>query len=166
VIPRYRVFIERITIDLAEVRRAAEKAQAAFLVAKRGGPDETYYLDSAALNLHGFYNRVEHLFGWLAREIDGIVPSGASWHRELLAQLELAVPTARPAVIRATTRASLEEYLRFRHLVRNLYTRDFAPAKMMELMDGLPSTLQSLETDLVNFREFLSEASRADETGD
>jgi hypothetical protein len=33
-------------------------------------------------------------------------------------------------------------------------------------MDGLPSTLQSLETNLVNFREFLSEASRADETGD
>jgi HepT-like protein len=166
VIPRYQVFRERITTDLGDVRRAAEKAMSAFRAAKRGGPDETFYLDSAALNLHGFYNGVERLFEWLAREIDGTVPSGASWHRELLAQLELAVPAVRPAVIGPTTRAGLEEYLRFRHLVRNLYTCDFAPAKMQELIDGLPSTLQALEADLDQFRQFLAAAAQADETGD
>lgn len=165
-IPRYQVFRERITTDLADVHRAAERASSAFRRAKVGGPEETFYLDSAALNLHGFYNGVERLFEWLAREIDGTVPGGSSWHRELLAQLELAVPTVRPAVIRPTTRRALEEYLRFRHLVRNLYTWDFAPTKMQELIDELPSTLQALETDLDQFRQFLAAAAHADETSD
>jgi ribonuclease HepT-like protein len=164
VIPRYQVYRERILSDLVDIRRAAGKAQSAFEAASRGGPDETFYLDATALNLHGFYNGVERLFERLARDLDGTLPTGPAWHRELLAQMGLEIPQVRPAVIRPATRTALEEYLRFRHLVRNLYTWDLTPDKLADLVTHLPGALRDLETDLERFREFLDAARRADES--
>ena len=162
-IPHYRVYSQRIANEWVEIRQAADKARMAVHVARQGGAGESFYLDSAALNLHAFYSGVERLFEWLARDLDGTKPSGSAWHRELLAQMELDVPNVRPSVIRPTTRAALDEYLRFRHLVRNLYTWDFMPSKIAELIDRLPAAIQSLDDDLARFRQFLDSASHADE---
>ncbi len=162
-ISRYAVFRQRAADEWRDIRRAADKAQQAFQLAGRGGKDETFYLDSTALNLHGFYNGVEQLFEWIAKEFDGTVPSGSVWHRQLLAQMQLAVPTVRPAVIRPTTRGALEKYLGFRHIVRNLYTGDFDAKRLAELIESLPPMLTDLQADLEQFREFLDEAGHADE---
>ncbi|MBI5303738.1 MAG: hypothetical protein HY868_16500 [Chloroflexi bacterium] len=162
-ISRYQVFRERIANEWHDIRRAADKAQQAFHISARGGKDETFYLDSTALNLHGFYNGVEQLFEWIAKEFDDTVPSGSAWHRQLLAQMQIAVPTVRPAVIRPTTRLALEKYLGFRHIVRNLYTWDFDVKRMTSLVDDLPQVLLDLQTDLEQFRDFLDAAGHADE---
>jgi hypothetical protein len=162
-IPRYRLFSQRIANELADIRRAADKAQQAAHHASLGGADETFYLDSTALNLHAFYNGVERLFEWLARELDDAHPRGSSWHRELLEQMTTEVPEVRPAIISVETHKALDEYLRFRHLVRNLYTWDFVPARIAELIARLPATLQLLANDLARFRQFLDTASHADE---
>jgi len=58
--------------------------------------------------------------------------------------------------------AQLDEYLRFRHLVRNLYTWNFEADKLGNLVTGLPSILAALEGDLAAFGEFLEAASHAD----
>lgn len=165
-IPRYQVLRQRISFELDQIERAAHKAEQAWQLSARGGKDESFYLDSVALNLHGFYNGVERLFEMIGHELDGTVPRGAGWHRELLAQMELQVPAVRPAVIRTETRVGLEEYLRFRHLVRNLYTWDFAPPKLQELVSLISETLSNLKTDLESFRAFLEQAGRADESDD
>ena len=78
--------------------------------------------------------------------------------------MTLEIPEVRPAVIRPTTRTVLDEYLRFRHWVRNLYTWDFIPKRVGELIDQLPATLQALMEDLNRFRQFLDTASHADES--
>jgi hypothetical protein len=113
--------------------------------------------------LHTFYGGVERIFEWVAREIDGSKPGGPSSHRDLLAQMAMDVPGGRPAVISPTTRSSLDEFLRIRHLVRNLYTWDFVPAKINDLAEQLPGALGSLEADLDGFRAFLDSSSHADE---
>lgn len=163
-IPRFQVLSQRIAVELAQVARAADKARQAFESGKHGGRDETFFYDSTALNLHGFYNGVERIFEAIAHDIDQAPPGGAAWHRDLLAQMEWELPGVRPRVIRAETRAALEEYLRFRHLVRNLYTWDFIPNKLEELTSHLAQTVMDLQTDLESFRQFLASASRADET--
>lgn len=162
-IARYQFYSQRIATEFGDIQRAADKAGQASQNARQGGPGETFYLDSVALNLHGFYSGVERLFEWLARELDGTHPSGSAWHRELLGQMAIEVPGVRHAVIRPSTRAALDEYLRFRHLVRNLYTWDFAQTKIADLIDQLPTTLQALAADLIRFRQFLDSASHADE---
>ncbi len=162
-IPRYQVYRERIVHELQDINRAAEKAQHAFQLASRGGADESLYLDSTALNLHGFYHGVERLLEWLAVDLDGAVPGGSMWHRDLLSQMELAIPNVRPAVIRAETRVALEEFLKFRHVVRNVYTWEFSGGRIKDLIDRLPQTLRDLESDLERFRQFLDAAGHADE---
>ncbi len=72
---------------------------------------------------------------------------------------------ARPAVIRSRTAQRLGEYLRFRHLVRNLYTWNLEADKLADLIDPLPETLADLRADLSNFGRFLRAASLADEHG-
>jgi hypothetical protein len=162
-IPRYQIFRKRIESDLTEARRAAQKAAQAFDQAQHDPRHATFYLDSTALNLHGFYSGLERIFEWLARELDGGLPSGPAWHHDLLSQMTLDVEGLRPAVIQPQTAEHLAEYLRFRHLVRNLYTWSFETGKLAALIHGLPGVLAALESDLANFARFLDAASLADE---
>lgn len=139
------------------VRAAAEKAQAAYA---EGG---AYNVDAAALSLHGFYSGTERILEWIARQVDGTLPQGPAWHRELLDQMTLDVPGVRPHVLQKATAKQLEEYLGFRHVVRNLYTWELDTTKVERLIKRLPHTLQAVENDLKAFGHFLDAASRADE---
>lgn len=162
-IPRYLVLRERIEAELVDVERAAGKAAQAYKQARQSEDQRTFFLDSVAINLHSFYNGVERMFELLARELDGGLPSGPAWHRDLLAQMTLKVEGVRPAVIRTETASRLEEYLRFRHLVRNLYTWSFEQDKLAGLVEGLQPLLVDLRADLTTLGRYLEAASRADE---
>lgn len=59
---------------------------------------------------------------------------------------------------------SLEDYLGFRHVVRNLYTWDLDPAKVNRLVEQLPQLISALDADLEEFGRFLEAAGRADES--
>ena len=89
-IARYHVVYQQLMAEWAHVRAAAEKAQAAYA---EGG---AYHVDAAALSLHGFYSGSERLFEAIARRIDGTVPQSSTWHRDLLRQMLLDVPSVRP----------------------------------------------------------------------
>lgn len=162
-INRYSVLRQRLQIEWQEVRQAAEKAIQAYdqLTPKR--TDASVYLDSVALNLHGFYNGLERIFEWLARQIDGTMPEGSAWHRDLLQQMSFSVPNVRPEVIQPGTRELLEPFLGFRHVVRNLYTWHFEPEKISRLISQLPETVTSLDADFSRFSQFLDAATHADE---
>jgi hypothetical protein len=163
-INRYSVLHERLQIEWQDVHQAAEKAMDAYQQLTPERPNTAIYLDSIALNLHGFYNGLERIFEWLARQIDGTIPEGASWHRDLLQQMSFAVPNVRPSVIQPETRILLEEFLGFRHVVRNLYTWHFEPEKISSLVAQLPETVAALDADFAHFRRFLNAATHADES--
>ena len=162
-INRYQVFRERLGQELTDIQKVAQKALDlhAEMVAESG--KTAVYLDAIALNLHGFYSGVERIFEWLARQLDGTLPQGSSWHQELLTQMTLAIPEVRPAIIQLATRDALVEFLGFRHVVRNVYTWDLEPAKVQRLIIQLPTVLQALTDDLEQFRQFLKMAGQADE---
>ena len=164
-IPRYRLLQERIGQEWAEARRAARKAQQAFEASRREA-DPAFLLDSVALNLHGFYNGVERAFEAISRELDGGLPSGQRWHRDLLDQMAYDLRDVRPPVIRPATRDFLEEYMRFRHLIRNLYTWNLDPSLLERRTASLPPTLGALGEDFEAFQRFLDTAAVADETGE
>jgi len=69
--------------------------------------------------------------------VDGNIPDNAEWHRELLEQMGLDLPKVRPPVLSSESIKLLDEYLRFRHVVRNVYTFSFDPERIGRLVKGL-----------------------------
>lgn len=157
----------RIREEVAAVERVLDRIDEGWQRAARMADD--YYLDSVALNLHGFYTGLERIFERVASLIDGTVPEGENWHRKLLMQMARELPGIRPAVISDASRDALEEYRGFRHVARNVYTFNLSPAKIEHLVLGTRGHFTRLRAEIVAFADFLeSSAVRPDkqETGE
>jgi hypothetical protein len=141
----------RIRAELEEVGQLVERTQR--LLAKAQNDDD--YYDGVALNLHSFYTAIERILEDIAREVDGAVPSGPQWHRDLLSQLSIEFPSIRPAVLQHSSRACLDEYRGLRHVIRNVYTFNLNPARLRALVAMLPTCHTDLVTDLEIFCCFL-----------
>jgi hypothetical protein len=156
VTPLYQNLIERIRREVTDLEQVLDRAGQAWLLVQHASPEEQpIYVDSVALNLHGFYSGVERLFELIARQVDGYVPERGNWHRDLLHQMAQDLPTIRPAVISRENAAIIDEFRRFRHLVRNVYTINLAPEKMIGLMASLPNLWPQLRAELLAFADYL-----------
>jgi hypothetical protein len=98
---------DRIRGECQDLNRVVERAQAGWQRAERSADD--LYLDSVALNLHGFYAGLERMFEHIGTTVDGQVPAGEHWHHLLLEQMTSEISGVRPAVISNATRQVLEE---------------------------------------------------------
>jgi hypothetical protein len=143
---KYLVLTSKIDEELLEIGKLAERALKAWDLAC--GKNDDLYLDSVALNLHGFYTGIEKIFEMIAKNIDGSVPVEDSWHMELLKQMAMEIQQLRPRVIRKETLSLLNDYRGFRHIVRNIYTYHISIGKLAPLMEELPRTLSLLNEDL------------------
>lgn len=110
--------------------------------------------------IHDFYTGIEHLFETIAPELNGGVPAGAAWHREILTNMTLDLPGVRPPVLAVETTRRLEEFLRFRHLFRNLYEFELEWPRLRVLLARLPDAWTAVEADLERFLTFLDAASK------
>jgi hypothetical protein len=108
--------------------------------------------------VHDFYTGIEHLCEKLAPELNGGLPAGPGWHRELLGNMTLDLPGIRPPVLRVETAHSLEDFLRFRHLFRNLYGFELEWPRLRKLLEQLPTAWAAVEADLERFVAFLEAA--------
>jgi hypothetical protein len=156
----YLELVERIRGEISDRDQVAQRVLAAWDRAKQM-PGESAYLDSVALNLHGFYSGLECLFELIARHVDGVLPSSETWHRDLLRRMAEDVASVRPAVLNQESALALDEFRRFRHLVRNVYTINLAPEKMVGLVSALPTLWSTLRAELMAFADFLEALGQA-----
>ena len=113
--------------------------------------DDTYALRARGSLLHDFYNGIERVFVRIAGELNGGVPRAEQWHRELIRNMALDIPAVRPAVIDADLAGTLEEYLRFRHVFRNVYGAVPSAERMRSLEARLPATLEAFRNRMRSF---------------
>ena len=158
-IESYLVLAERIRKELDDLDRLVARANRAVSTAKKNPQDADLFLDSASLNLHDVYSGFERMFKQIAATVDGSVPTSAEWHRELLNQMELDLPKVRPPVLTREIIQRLDEYLRFRHVVRNVYTFSFDPERIGRLVNELEGVLEQVKQELSTFAEFLETVS-------
>ncbi len=71
--------------------------------------------------IHDFYTGVEKIFRRIATRVDQDLPTAEDWHVQLLQRMSVPLEEIRPQVIDEPMERNLEEYLRFRHLFRNIY---------------------------------------------
>ena len=112
--------------------------------------------ESLALKLHNFYTGCERIFQIIASELNGGLPSSYDWYRRLL--IRMANPQAeRPAVLTPETAKRLEEYLAFRHVVRNIYGFELDPRRLDNLLENYDQTWAGFQQDIQQFLEWLSQ---------
>ena len=160
----YRVVSARIRQELKELEQVTLRADRAIAAAKRQPPDQDLYIDSAALSLHDFYSGLERIFHYIASSVDTSVPAGHEWHRELLRQMSFEIPKLRPVILSQESVNTLNEYLAFRHVVRNVYAFQFDPLRVERLVNGLPSVISKVKADLESFASFLEQIVSQTET--
>lgn len=158
---RYRELAKRIRRECADIDRVVTIAQRHWHKSKTA-EDIDAYLNSVALNLQSFYSGIERLFELIAIEIDGARPKGDQWHIELLRQMTLDIPDTRPPVLTSEIVEQLDEYRKFRHLIRNIYTMNIVPQRLAEIVLPLPSLWTQVKDALLKFAEYLDEVAPSD----
>ena len=156
----YLTVAGRIRREIEDVQDIVERVLDIWREHERS-PDG-YYVDAAALNLHGFYAGLERIFEVVASRIDRTLPDGAQWHQELLDQMDTEIPSTRPAVLSPSTRRRLDRYRGFRHVVRNVYTVELDPQQVALLVKDLPETAEQVTGELRSFADALERIARGD----
>jgi len=162
VIERYLVVAGRIRQEVADLERIVTRAERAVAAVQQRPDDQDLYLDAAALNLHDFYSGLERVFHHIAATIDRNVPSGSEWHRDLLRQMQMTLSPIRPQVLSDETMQALDEFLRFRHVVRNIYTFTFDPERITHLVQRLRPCFEHVQNELLGFADFLDQLAQED----
>jgi len=160
----YRELAERIQGQVPDLERLVQRVLHAWEGGQRSPDQQDVYLDSVALNLHGFYSGVERLFELIARHVDRDLDlaTGETWHQDLLQRMTKDIQE-RPALIGGESASMLDELRRFRHLVRNVYTFNLVPEKMDPLVSSLPELWPRLRAELLAFADFLEDVAQASE---
>jgi len=162
VIERYLVVAGRIRQEVAELERIVARAERAVAAVQQRPDDQDLYLDAAALNLHDFYSGLERVFHHIAATIDRSAPDGSEWHRDLLRQMQVPLLPIRPQVLSDETVQTLDEFLRFRHVVRNIYTFAFDQERIEHLVQRLRPCFERVQNELRRFADFLDRLAQED----
>ncbi len=131
--------------DIAETSREIPKSH----------KKKRVYEESLALKLHNFYTGCERIFQKIADDINGGVPVSMDWHKRLLKSMSLDIENIRPPVISKNTAKALEEYLAFRHVVRNIYGFEIDGERLARLIEKLFSTHKRFKKEVEDFIVFL-----------
>lgn len=126
---------------------------------KKAGIDSEVYLDSLVHNIENFYMGVEEVFKRIALFTDEGIPDGPRWHSILIKNMARDIYRIRPRVIQDETMLLLDEYRKFRHLVRNIYTFNIVPEKVMKLARDIKKAFRFLKIDINNFLKIIEKIS-------
>ena len=136
---------------LTRLERGIEQLQAEI---QRDPGRAALFYENIALKLHNFYTGCERIFKIVASELNSALPSSYDWHRRLLDRMS-AEREGRPAVVTVETASHLQEYLAFRHVVRNIYGFELDPQRVERLVAGYPSVWHQFETQVRDFVNWL-----------
>jgi len=155
-IQNYLIVAGRIRQEVSNLETTVNRAERAIAAARREvSENRDLFIDAAALSLHDFYTGLERILSLVATTVDKSMPSGQNWHRDLLSQMGITVSGLRSQVLSMETINLLDEYRRFRHVVRNIYAFDIDPEKVTPLIDGLRECFERSQTELLAFADYL-----------
>jgi hypothetical protein len=161
---KYRELVEQIRDEILHLEHSFQRVLKEWQYAIADQDKQDSHIDSAALNLQSFYTGIERLFRLIAKNIDRSLPSGESWHSDLLKQMATDLADIRPAVIKGNSITILDELLGFRHRVRNIYAFELIPENVGKLVLTLNDFWPELRAELLAFAEFLAELYTQDNT--
>ncbi len=101
--------------------------------------------------LKDFYDGVERIFKHIAAAFNEPLPSGEEWHKQLLEKMSQPTENRKPAISQPLKDA-LGEFLRFRHLFRNIYVvTQLKWGPVAPLVANLPQVYEQLRKEVESF---------------
>ena len=158
----FRLLAEDIRTDLGNLSRLKQEIEQ-ILGNLRGVPSKVELRAMASI-LHDFYCGAERILERVALGMDGGMPGGPEWHTQLLIRMGSEIQGVRPAVLSPRLVSTLKEYLRFRHLFRNIYGFELEWQKIQELVRSLAETHGLFTKDMAAFLDFLKALTRTTST--
>lgn len=140
----------RLRLLLARLRRDRETVQVVYdrvrLAADRvrESSADPVTVAAVALYLQNLYSALEELLRRIAAELDGWVPAGEDWHRELLGQMTLEIEAVRPRLLDDALHEDFDLLRRFRHVVRHAYAADYDWGEMQEVLNAAERVVECL----------------------
>ncbi len=119
--------------------------------------EDSYALRARGSILQDFYNAIERIFTRIAPELNGGIPQAEQWHQQLLDDMRLDIPKVRPPVIDEGLARALGEYLRFRHVFRNVYGGVLEAERLKPLENRLPETLAAFRRQVGAFLSWMTD---------
>ncbi len=117
-------------------------------------------LRAAGSILHDSYNGVENIFRRVAQELNGGLPAGEDWHKQLLTDMSLDVKGVRPPLVSEDLKLKLQKYLGFRHIFRNVYGFHLEQEQIKVMVKEFPRILSWLRREIAAFQEYLDKLSQ------
>ena len=117
-------------------------------------------LRAAGSILHDFYNGVENIFRRVAQELNGGLPAGEDWHKQLLTDMSLDVKGVRPPLVSEDLKLKLQKYLGFRYIFRNVYGFHLEQEQIKVMVKEFPRILSWLRREIAAFQEYLDKLSQ------
>jgi hypothetical protein len=154
-IARWQTLAQRIRMEVTDLEPVVIMVIRHWDYVQSGSPEQAAFVNSVALNLHGFYNGLERIMELIALEMDGGTLGGDAWHTELLRQMTLELPTIRPALWQTAVAHDLDEYRKFRHLVRHIYAIQLDSVRIAPLVQNLTPLWKNVREALLAFANFL-----------
>jgi hypothetical protein len=148
---RYLRLVSEIKLEWSKVKALQDKLKFTL----RQSLPEFILASTIGKILHDFYTGIENIFEKIARETGEGIPNGEAWHKELLTVMSLDIETVRRHVINSKLASELDEYLRFRHVFRNIYGDELNWGSMKHLVDKMPEIMRNLEESIEEFCQFL-----------
>ena len=142
-------FARRLAAEIDHELERLEQLRDELATAPRD--DDTFSLRARGSMLHDFYSGIERVFVRIAEELNGGVPQGEQWRRQIVTDMSLEIPGVRPAVIEPDLARELGDYLRFRHVFRNVYGSFLEAERMRPLEERLPAVLAAFGTQMRAF---------------
>lgn len=108
-----------------------------------------------------FYRGCEQIGERIAVTLDGGLPQGENWHKTLLRQLAEQGGDERPPLWSGSLLLELDEYRKFRHLVRHRYNDELKPERVLMIAQEIQPILTKVRHAVAVFGQWLE--NRAEE---
>jgi predicted nucleotidyltransferase len=102
-----------------------------------------------------FYTGCEHLSERVAVTLDGGLPKTDNWHEMLLRQVAEVGGEDRPPLWAGSLLLELDEYRKFRHLVRHTYNVELKPERVLELAQNVQPVFTKIQGAIALFCQWL-----------
>jgi hypothetical protein len=152
----YVVLKSEIIAELEKIQKVTNNIVSLYSNIKDKTPS-LIELSAMATFLHNFYSGIENIMKRIAASLDNDIPSGTSWHTDLLKRMSIEIAGIRKNVFSQNTINELTDYLSFRHMFIHSYGFELKWSKMHQLVESIKIVFNQVEKDIESFLLYLDQ---------